>query len=133
VTYVYSYEDARATLISTLKREVAFHRAKEYGSLGESFDLVDSQLPRNSDTEFNKLFLAFNFWEGWLDACEHDWFYYEPISENDWPNYADIIISDLENNCDTQNSILIEKFAVKPPQISILSRLFDFFGNNQKT
>ena len=132
MTDTYSYEEAKSALINILKRESMLHRTKQYGSLGETFDAVDAQLPRNSGSEFNKLFLAFNFWEGWLDACEHDWFFYEPITESDWPNYADIIISDLENNFDTQNSVLIEKFTIKPPRISILSKILALFGNNQK-
>ena len=32
--------------------------------------------------------IAYNFLDGWVDASNHDWRYYENIEKDDWPNLA---------------------------------------------
>ena len=88
----YSYEEATAALLAALTRDVLLHEAGRFDNLGESYDEVDTRLPRNADPEFNKLIFAHEFWAGWLDAREHDWMFYEPIKQADWPRFARQII-----------------------------------------
>lgn len=45
---------------------------------------LDHDLPRSADPQWKKLFIALNFWDGWIDASNHNWQHYEPIEAKDW-------------------------------------------------
>ena len=67
-------------------------------SIGEGYEEYDSNLPRDGRPEFKKLFIALNFWDSWQDARNHEWRYYEGISESDWPRLAKILIDDIKED-----------------------------------
>ena len=55
---------------------------------GSGYDEMNGALPRGVDVRWDKLFIVLSFWDGWIDANNHEWQYYEPIQENDWPRLA---------------------------------------------
>jgi hypothetical protein len=128
----YAYPEAKSVLIAMLTRDALLHEAGRYGDLGADFDEVDGRLPRNGSPEFEQLFLAFEFWSGWLDSAEHDWFFYEPIHEADWPVLARDIVSDLEAERETKNPVLLKHFVPKLRGASLLTRVRALFHGGDK-
>jgi hypothetical protein len=128
-----SYSDAKQMLISSLTRDALLHEMRKFKELGEGYDNLDTAIPRDGGPQFAKLLLALEFWSSWLDSCEHDWFFYEPIKEPDWPILARRIADDLANDRDITDTLLLEKFAPRPQSKSVswLRRLFA--GNATKT
>lgn len=124
----YAYAEAKSVLIDILTREAVLHESRRYGELGANFDEVDQKLPRKSGPEFGKLLLALEFWSGWLDSAEHDWFFYEPIHENDWPILALAIVSDLEADQEPTDPVLLKHFAPRPKDPSLFSRVRAHLG-----
>ena len=128
----YSYAEAKSALITLLTRDIELHEAKCFGDLGAGFDDFDTRLPRNSEHEFDKLFFAFEFWSGWLDSAEHDWFFYEPIHEADWPVLAKEVISNLQIDRATENPILLKHFSPQPRGQSLFAKVRALFQNEGK-
>ncbi|MDT3735405.1 MAG: hypothetical protein ROZ00_04170 [Denitratisoma sp.] len=125
---LYAYAEAKSVLLSILNREATLHESGRYSELGENYDEVDQRLPRNGGPEFAKLLLALDFWSGWLDSAEHDWFFYEPIHENDWPKLARAIVRDLEADREPNDPVLLKHFAPRPKGPSLLSRVRALFS-----
>ena len=101
-----TYDDARAELAERLER----HAAASPGRPHEGYDEFDASLPRNTDGRWDKIFIAFHFWDGWIDASNHAWAYYEPIAESDWPRLARELASDLRANRDITNTVVLNHF-----------------------
>ena len=85
------YLEARQAFIEELRRDVDAHEAGRYEEVGAGFDGIDAELPRDQGPEFDKLFVALNFWDGWIDSRNHDWRYYEGITQRDWPVLARLV------------------------------------------
>jgi len=77
------------------------------------FDQFDTNLPRNKEPRFDKLYIALNFWDGWIDSRNHSWQYYEPLLEEDWPRLARSIVLSLETDDDVKDPLVLEKFDLK--------------------
>jgi hypothetical protein len=68
---------------------------------------LDGGLPRGSGAELDKLFIALSFWDGWIDARNHEWQYYPGIEESDWPKLAKEIVKALAKDQEiTQPTVL---------------------------
>ena len=72
------------------------HREGNLDGVADGFDDLDAILPRVSDPSFDQVFIAFHFWDGWIDSRNHDWQQYPGIAENDWPNLADSVVASLK-------------------------------------
>jgi hypothetical protein len=118
----FSQPEAKEFLIRALQRDAVLHETGRYSELGEGFDEVDGRLPRNTDQAFRDLYIAFEFWAGWLDSAEHDWYHYDPIREADWPVLARRVIEHLRSETEINEPLLIDKFAPRP------RRNWSFFG-----
>jgi len=121
-----TYKEDKDYLIRNLSLDVERHLASDFIAIGEGFDQFDKKLPRNNDPQFTKLHIALNFWDGWQDARNHDWHYYEGISASDWPNLARIIIQNIKNEEEITNKIILKHFDLRPRQgiIQKLKKLF---------
>lgn len=109
----YSPAEAKSILIGILYRDVSLHESGRYDALGADYDEVDARLPREAGPEFSTSLLAFEFWSGWLDSAEHDWLFYEPLRETDWPMHARSIARDLEANRPITDPVLLSLFGPK--------------------
>ena len=123
---MFTYDEAKKYLIEQLTRDAENHRRGDVRKVGENFEVFDHNLPRNSGPEFNKLFIALNFWDGWQDARNHDWRVYKGISENDWPQLAKIIIQNIEEEKEIMNEIILQYFDLRPGE-GIISKLRKIF------
>ena len=128
----FTYAEAKSVLIEVLRRDVALHEAKRYSELGADFDEIDERLPRNAGVEFSKLIFAHELWAGWQDSAEHDWYFYEPIHENDWPRFAKTIIENLSADQETTDPVLLNHFAPRPRKPSLLSIIKSCFHRGRK-
>jgi hypothetical protein len=83
-----TYTEAKQALIDKLSRDAVAHESGRYRDIGGAFDELDANLPRDGGPEFDQLLIALAFWEGWIDARNHDWLYYDEIGRDDWPVLA---------------------------------------------
>src|SRR5262245_35013218 len=105
-----TYEEARLTMAGWLERNAR----ESPGRPDQGFEQMDAALPRGSGPEWAKLFVALHFWDGWIDASQHEWKYYEPIQESDWPDTACRIAVDLRQDRDISNPWVVERFGPRP-------------------
>ena len=120
-----SYSEAKQDLISGLLQAAAAHEAGHLSGIENSYDKLDAKLSRNVGPEFDKLFIALRFWDGWIDARNHDWQYYEGIRAEDWPRLARSIIADLQGDREITDEVVRKRFDFKSQaeKPSILRRL----------
>ena len=121
------YLEARQAFIEELRRDVDAHEAGRYEEVGAGFDGIDAGLPRDEGPEFDKLFVALNFWDGWIDSRNHDWRYYEGITQRDWPVLARRIIKSLEADEEIREPIVLSHFDLRAREYSKgpIKRLFE--------
>ena len=103
-----TYDEARTQLAVRLEE-----CAKNPSHLERGYDEIDGSLARGGGPEWRKLFVALSFWDGWIDASNHEWKYYKPISKSDWPMLALEIAAALRENHEIVNPIVIEKFDLR--------------------
>ena len=107
---VLDYDEARKAFIAELTRDAEAHEAGRYEEIGAEFDRVDSDLPRGQGPAFDKLLIALDFWDCWIDARNHNWQYYKGINERDWPMLARTIVKALESDEDITNPLVLSHF-----------------------
>ncbi len=95
VSTMFSYDELKLFLIANLTQDAVSHEEHRYYEIGAGFDEMEANLPDGDAPEFDRLFLARSFWEGWIDARNHDWAYYEHIKEKEWSVLAKRIASAL--------------------------------------
>lgn len=117
-----TYDEARALLADHLERY-----ASAVGSPEDGYDEVDSVLPRGGGPEWTKVFTALSFWDGWIDAWNHEWRYYEPIREEDWPVLAREIARSLREDREIRDPEVLRRFAPRP-RAPLSTRIRAFFS-----
>ena len=126
---MFSYDEARRFLIDNLTSEADAQDGGSPQEVGRGFDVLGDNLPGESGPEFGKLFVAINFWDGWVDARNHGWQYYEGIRETDWPVLARRIAKALAADREITEPIVIKYFDLRDEQTlwgrikSVLARL----------
>ena len=122
-----TYLEAKQALIKELRRDVEAHEASRHEQVGAGFDEFDRKLPRGQGPEFDKLSIAFNFWDGWIDARNHNWLYYDGINESDWPVLARPIIASLEADEEISEPMVLDHFDFRRRDNSkgLMGRLFE--------
>jgi hypothetical protein len=124
-----TYPEAKQALIGGLARDADAHESGRYRDIGGSFDELDANLPHDGGPEFDRLLIALAFWEGWIDARNHDWLYYDGIGQADWPVLARRMVESLAEDREiTEPSILAHfDFRARQPREgrlkSLLARL----------
>jgi len=102
-----TYTEAKQALIESLSRDAVAHESGRYRDIGGAFDELDANLPRDGGSEFDQLLIALAFWDGWIDARNHGWLYYDGIGQADWPVLARRIVESLAEDREiTEPSIL---------------------------
>ncbi len=105
-----TYEEARNALAYCLDR----HATTSPDRPDDGFELVDSCLPRSNDASWEKVFIALHFWDGWIDASNHQWQHYFPILQSDWPILAREIAADLRCDSNISAPLVFERFRIRP-------------------
>src|SRR5262249_15761966 len=107
------YDEARETMASALDRAIKAHESQRLGAIEYGYEAIDAALAGNFDPRFQKLHIALQFWVSWLDSRNHQWQYYEPLTEQDWPVYARQIVLALREDRDIPSELIL---AVWPPR-----------------
>ena len=109
------YDKLRERLASHLEMAAEAQEAGNLPAIETGFDVLDEVLPRGEGPEYDKLHIAFHFWDGWIDARNHDWQYYKGIGEQDWPQLARLIASDLRADREPQEKRILQHFDLREP------------------
>lgn len=104
------YDELRERFASHLERAAEAQQADNVAGLENGYDALDAILPRGEGAEYDKLHIALNFWDGWIDARNHDWQYYEGIGEHDWPQLARILAADLRADREPRDKPILQHF-----------------------
>lgn len=123
------YEDLRERFAACLDAAVRAQESGDLAAVEAGFEQLDSELPRGAGPEFDKLHVALEFWDGWIDARNHDWLYYPGLVAGDWPRLARAIVRDLQQNRDITDERVLERFDFRrrPTRASLWSRLKGLF------
>lgn len=127
---MFDYSEARQRMLDALLRAAEWHDSGCLERIEDSYDSVDTGLPRDSGREFDKLFVALTFWDAWIDARNHDWRYYKGVEREDWPRLARSIVADLQADREITNPVVRQLFdpSNSPKQPSIVRRLLQLLG-----
>jgi hypothetical protein len=85
---VNAVEQARVRVAEALERAAAAHEAGRCAELQRLFEIIDIPDVRVPGADGQRIGVALNFFDGWVDALNHDWLYYEGIEREDWPRLA---------------------------------------------
>ena len=78
----------------------------------DGYETMDLSLPRNVDRRWSKIFVALRFWDGWIDASNHEWRYYEPLEAADWPALARDIAAALRADREITDPVVLRWFGL---------------------
>jgi hypothetical protein len=117
----------RTILAAALRRDASFHESGQFDAIGEGYDDAEGELLPLEERRERDVGIAISFWDGWIDSRNHDWQYYEGITQKDWPILAHMIASALEARDPISDSRVLEHFAPENQQ-SFWSRLKGWMG-----
>jgi hypothetical protein len=103
--------EADEILAEALIADATAHEAGRFDNLASQYDEVLCELLPIQNLGERRFAIAFNFWNGWCDASNHDWQYYPGITRDDWPRLARHIAERLRTGKAATVQIVIEKFA----------------------
>lgn len=109
------YREIRDQLVEQLLNDALAHEVGRIGDIGIGFDEIETALVGKQTEEFNRLRVALEFWELWIDARNHDWRLHKPLVGEDWPLLAREIAGDLEADRDIRNSRFLAMMEPQPP------------------
>jgi hypothetical protein len=129
-----NYVEAKKQITDSLLRCAEAHEAGRLADIEEGFDAVDRALPRGREPEFDKLHVALNFWDGWIDASNHNWKYYEGINAEDWPRLARQLAATLKEDQETTDVLIKQHFDFRnrSRRLNMWQRLFKCIIGNQE-
>ncbi len=114
--------EAAEILAKALVADAELHEANRYHEIGERYDDVYGELLPLDGASEAPVRVALEFWDGWIDARNHDWLYYEGIGEHDWPRYARVVSDCLRSNRVPDDPTLRKHFC-RPPKSPVRVRL----------
>jgi hypothetical protein len=105
---------AEDIVAGALRRDVAAHVTGHYEEIGWRYDDVYAEILPLMERQAPTMALAFQFWDGWIDARNHDWQYCEGIGREYWPHLAERVATALEARTEIDDPTLLAHFAVGP-------------------
>jgi len=106
-----TYDEARLEMADWLERNATNSPNRPH----DGYAVMDASIARGSESHWNKIFVALQFWDGWIDASNHEWRYYEPIMAADWPKLAREIAGALRADCEITNPVVLDRFGIRGP------------------
>ena len=89
------YDDLRRGLADALDSAAQAQAAGSLSQISARYDEFDASIPRTDNPRFQKLHVALNFWDAWIDSSNHDWRYYDELSGESWPGLARTVAQEL--------------------------------------
>ena len=104
------YQQLRQRFLTALDAAARSQESGDFAAIETGYEELDALLPRNVDPAFDKLHSALEFWDGWIDARNHNWLYYEGIQREDWPGLARGIVDDLRQDREISDQRVVQRF-----------------------
>jgi len=125
-----NYHELRRRFVAALEAAARAHASGDLPAIETGYAELDAALPRGANPVFDKLHVALEFWDGWIDARNHDWLYYEGIGAEEWPLLSSAVVDDLRHDRDIRDERVLERFDVRrrATRGSLWTRLKGFFG-----
>ena len=101
-------------LASALLADADAHEGGRFDDIAERYDDVLAELLPLKDRWTPQVSIAFEFWDGWADARNHDWHYYPGIARDDWPRLARDIARSLREGVEPADPIVLQHFRPRP-------------------
>ncbi len=122
--------ELRRRFAAALEAAARAHESGNLPAIEAEYERLDGCLPRTADAIFGQLQIALEFWDGWIDARNHEWQYYAGIEAEDWPFLARTIVDDLRNGRDISDERVLERFDFRRrvAHRSLWRRIRGFFG-----
>lgn len=102
-------------LATALERDIERHNTGQFDEIGSEYDQVEGDTLPFRDLASATYHLAFSFWDGWVDASDHDWLYYDGIGRDDWPRLAQRIVAALREGTEISDPLLLRYFGPREP------------------
>ena len=91
-----------------LDEAIMFHELDAQDMLRQMFDEAENLISKR--TINRDIAIAYSFFDGWIDAMNHNWMYYEGISKDDWPVFSSEISGELKTGSEITNEIVLKHF-----------------------
>jgi len=118
--------EAQVILAQAIEADIQNQLSGNHLEIAERWDDVYGELLPIEDEMDNPTYrIAMRFWECWGDSACHDWKYYPPLKESDWPVLAAEVAGALRGNTSISNPLLVDHFTPKP-STGIFSRLVNW-------
>ncbi len=110
---VYLMNDVVNSVEKALQDAAEAHTAGRYESLAAIHESVEAQSLPIGTVAAENVAIALNFLDGWADASNHEWQYYEGIDVDDWPQLAQVIAGSLRQNREIVAPAVLRHFKLK--------------------
>ena len=107
------YDYARDWFLAHLERDIAAHEAGHFDEIGAAFDDAPPIELLEDEAQAMRLGCAYEFWDAWIDARNHDWGYYSGLETSDWSTVARQICRGLRDEWEPQR--MRENAVFDPP------------------
>jgi hypothetical protein len=107
------YDELRERFALDLDRAAQSQKVGNLPGIETGYEELDRMLPGGESEEYDKLHIARYFWDGWIDARNHDWQYYEGIAEQDWPHLARSLAADLRADREPSEKLILQHFDLR--------------------
>jgi hypothetical protein len=88
-------DSLRKEVVKALQSAVVAHQSRAFEDIGDAYDRLARQASQLHGLDVD-LQVAIDFLDGWCDSSRHDWQFYDPICEHDWPRVALSLATSLE-------------------------------------
>lgn len=117
-------DSLRGEVVTTLREAAVAHECGAFSEIGEASERLALRTGQFVDVD-SDLRVAIEFLNGWYDSSNHDWRYYEPLGENDWPRLSVSLAVSLETGTPIDESVR-QRFTFAPRR-GLRARLREFF------
>ena len=107
------FDDLRERFASALEAAADAQDAGNPEAVSTGYDELDGALPRNGEPRIQKLHIALQFWDGWIDSRNHGWLYYDGLTAADWPVIARGVAQRLRADAEIVDPVVLEHFALR--------------------
>jgi hypothetical protein len=114
----------RAEVVAALREAVAAHERGTFREICEAYDRLVRRAEQSTDVDPD-LRVAIEFLDGWHDSSNHDWQFYEPLGQPDWPRLSLSLAASLEAGEPIDEGVK-ERFAFAPRR-GLWSRIREIF------
>ena len=105
-------DDIGTRLADAIEAAANAHDSGDLRNIDDGYDELEPIAFGHEDPDVR---LAMSFWDGWVDSRNHDWLFYEPITESDWPQFARHVASSLRSGTPISDPVVVKRFEELPP------------------